>query len=137
MAAASRHLSGTLKRSHTIANPKPAFCTPFAPALSNMCVCGSDESLTISRLANCWIISTVPPGLALPASPLHSRSSPRGFMLERVVPLQAKRRNIARARPPESGGRWLYGRHPVEAALANPERRWRRLAVLAGQEDEG
>lgn len=32
--------------------------------------------------------------------------------------------------------RWLYGRYPVVAALDNPERRWRRLAVLAGQEDE-
>lgn len=43
----------------------------------------------------------------------------------------------AGAEPPRNiSDRLLYGRHTVAAALANPERLWRRLVVLAGHEAE-
>jgi 23S rRNA (guanosine2251-2'-O)-methyltransferase len=54
-------------------------------------------------------------------------------------PLPATRADrIAKGPRPAAnrGESWLYGRHAVAAALANPLRRWRRLAILAGQESD-
>jgi len=63
---------------------------------------------------------------------MHSRRTPH----QTRNPSHRYRLAVSERTSRAGGERWLYGRHTVTAALANPERRWRRLAVLTGQESE-
>jgi len=64
-----------------------------------------------------------------PRSSSHSHGRLPQQLHRRAASSDADRRRI----PFE---RWIYGRHAVAAALANPERRWYRLAVLTEREQE-
>lgn len=64
------------------------------------------------------------------------RGSERGAPRATRPPQPAREPPAAKSSGRERGDGWLFGKHAVAAALANPVRQWRRLAVLPELRDE-
>ena len=78
-------------------------------------------------------LPSVPPGRKRPPATDPRRDEGRREPRAASPPISPGK--SARKPRKEHGEDWIYGRHAVEAALANPQRRWRQLAVLSGQEE--